>query len=594
MGKAPQKKGRHEHGSKKKHEEIYVSKAKAIHMLQTTQTDFRKLCILKGIYPQLPDKVKGLQQGKMYFYAKDIRFLVHEPTLNKYRELKTFISRLKKAKDLDEKEHENALMKYARPNFTYDHLIKERYPTFYAALEDLDDCLTLLFMLSKLPPQDDLQRREIENAAKLCKEFTTFVAKEKCLSKVFLSVKGIYYQAVILGKKVTWLVPYDFPQIVPLQVDFKVFKTFLTLYDTLMTFVNFKLFHMMGQSYPPIQTDSLNTVDSYILSLPEPETKKQNLTNQQKEIQSESEKRINSLNLEKIIKNQKKQGKEISQEEEEEEDSEDEKEDQSNEKVKETIDPFTQGEKVEKHLFKSFTFFISRECPKASIEFAIKSQGGHVSTEETDEKITHHVLDRPTIKNKKVREYIQPQWIYDCINNQILLPVHKYEPGVKLPPHLSPFVEYDENQYVPEYQQEISILKKEKEIETEDGEENIQDTDEEEMEEMYQRELDAERKGISAETLKEELKQEKKEKLREGVMTMRKKLSKKEQQEEDEKKLKETMMSRKVKNMYQGKVKADKKKKDIAENLKRKRELIKEKKAQNQDEQPEPKLKKKK
>jgi pescadillo len=591
MGKAPQKKGRHNHGSKKKQNVIYVSKAKAIHMLQTTQTDFRKLCILKGIYPQLPDKVKGLQQGKMYFFAKDIRYLLHEPTLNKYRELKTFINRLKKAKDLEEKEHEIALMKYARPNFTFDHLIKERYPTFYAALEDLDDCLTLMFMLSKLSPQDDLQRREIENAAKLCKEFTTYVAKEKCLSKVFLSVKGIYYQAVILGKKVTWLVPYDFPQIVPLQVDFKVFKTFLILYDTLLTFVNFKLFHMMGQTYPPIQTDSLNTVDSYVLTLPEPETKKQNLTSQQKEIQSESEKRINSLNLEKIIKNQKKQVKEDVDSEDSQD--EDEKEDQNNEKVKETIDPFTQGEKVEKNLFKSFTFFISRECPKASVEFVIKSQGGHISADENDEKITHHVLDRPTIKNKKIREYIQPQWVYDCINNQILLPVHKYEPGVKLPPHLSPFVEYDENQYVPEYQQEISILKKEKEIEGEQEEEMVE-TDEEEMEEMYQRELDAERKGISAESLKEELKQEKKVKLREEVMTMRKKLSKKEQQEEDEKKLKETMMSRRTRNMYQGKVKSDKKKKEITENLKRKRELIKEKKVQEKDEQPEPKLKKKK
>ena len=183
MGKAPQKVGKHNHGSKKPKEAVYLSKAQCLHRLEVSQTDFRRLCVLKGIYPQLPENVKGLHQGKMYFFAKDIKFLMHEPVLEKFRDLKSFIKRLKSARDKDEKEHESALMKYVRPNLTYDHLIKERYPTFFSALEDLDDCLTLLFMLSKLPPQDDLQRIEIENASKLCKEFTTYVAKEKCLSK---------------------------------------------------------------------------------------------------------------------------------------------------------------------------------------------------------------------------------------------------------------------------------------------------------------------------------------------------------------------------------------------------------------------------
>ena len=55
-------------------------------------------------------------------------------------------------------------------------------------------------------------------------------------------------------------------------------------------------------------------------------------------------------------------------------------------------------------------------------------------------------MDRPkenlTIVPNK--EYIQPQWILDCINSAKLLPIADYEPGKKLPPHISPFYEFSE------------------------------------------------------------------------------------------------------------------------------------------------------
>lgn len=70
----------------------------------------------------------------------------------------------------------------------------------------------------------------------------------------------------------------------------------------------------------------------------------------------------------------------------------------------------------------------------------------------SDPTITHHVVDRPKLLSGhqfEGRVYIQPQWVYDCVNAQKLLPVEPYEMNAVLPPHLSPFVEYQPGDYVP-------------------------------------------------------------------------------------------------------------------------------------------------
>ncbi len=47
------------------------------------------------------------------------------------------------------------------------------------------------------------------------------------------------------------------------------------------------------------------------------------------------------------------------------------------------------------------------------------------------------------------RSYIQPQWVFDCVNLRRLLPVDDYSPGTHLPPHLSPFTEEGPGDYIP-------------------------------------------------------------------------------------------------------------------------------------------------
>ena len=79
--------------------------------------------------------------------------------------------------------------------------------------------------------------------------------------------------------------------------------------------------------------------------------------------------------------------------------------------------------------------------------------------QEGDEAITHQVIDRPTQGHRFLsRKYVQPQWVLDSANFRVLMPAELYVPGKVPPPHLSPFVNNDEEGYTPDFAETVKRL----------------------------------------------------------------------------------------------------------------------------------------
>ena len=128
--------------------------------LQLTLKDFRRVCILKGVYPREPKK-KFEGTNKTYYHVKDLKILMHDKLLDKFRQIKAHLKKYKKLLGKKElKLAEDHMRK--QPKYTLSHVIKERYPTFVDALRDLDDALCLVSLFASLPQHHTLEISKAE------------------------------------------------------------------------------------------------------------------------------------------------------------------------------------------------------------------------------------------------------------------------------------------------------------------------------------------------------------------------------------------------------------------------------------------------
>ena len=146
--------------------------------------------------------------------------------------------------------------------------MRERYPSFLDAIRDMDDALSMVNLFASLPAAKEhgIPDASTALARRLALEFQAYVVRTHELRKVFISVKGIYFQAEILGTPVTWVAPHQLAQVLP-EVDYRIMLTFLDFYLTMLKFINFKLFHGAGLLYPPPLDDQLDRTAAGIEAL---------------------------------------------------------------------------------------------------------------------------------------------------------------------------------------------------------------------------------------------------------------------------------------------------------------------------------------
>lgn len=533
----------------------YITRNKARKKLQLSLPDFRRLCILKGIYPHEPKHKKKVNKGstapRTFYLLKDIRFLLHEPIVGKFREYKVFVRKLKKAYGKTEWSAVERLREN-KPAYKLDHIIKERYPSFIDALRDIEDALCMCFLFSTFARTGKCHVQTIQLCRRLTVEWMNYVITSRALRKVFISIKGIYYQAEVMGQLITWLVPYQFSHDHPTDVDYRVMATFTELYTTLLGFVNFRLYHSLNLVYPP-KLDS--KADLELKDMDEDDY----AMNSESYLEKLS---ALSASLARVVSAAEEEEAELDQFPVEEEDME---KMEAREKEQKQLE-------AQKKLFVGLKFFLNREVPRESLAFVIRCLGGEVSWDKsvcigstydvTDETITHHIVDRPNIDKQYInRYYIQPQWVYDCVNAKLVLPVEDYFLGVTLPPHLSPFVVEKDGDYVPPEKLKIMALQRgenpaqgqeeedeeEEEGEDEEEEEEEDDNDDEEEEDD---EEEAEEKNLKK--MEEQRSQGKSlsVKVTPGKMKVENPARLEQEEQAEEKRLAIMMMKKKEKYLY--------------------------------------------
>ncbi|TYI78514.1 hypothetical protein E1A91_D06G217600v1 [Gossypium mustelinum] len=103
----------------------YVTRSQAIKILQVSLSDFRKLCIHKGVFPREPKKkVKG--NHHTYYHLKDVMYILHDPLLEKFREIRAYQRKIKKAKAKTNDELAKLLLSRA-PSYRLDMVIRDRF-----------------------------------------------------------------------------------------------------------------------------------------------------------------------------------------------------------------------------------------------------------------------------------------------------------------------------------------------------------------------------------------------------------------------------------------------------------------------------------
>jgi len=603
-------------------EATFITRSSTLKKLQVTLKDFRRLCILKGVYPREPrGRTPGNKKGQVFYHIKDVKALAHEPLLAKFREFRAFMKKVRKAAGRNEKDEAARKDSFA-PTYTLHHLVRERYPRFVDALSDLDDALALTYLFAALPSTGRVNAKITKKAQSLAAQWGAYCSTTSAVTKSFVSVKGVYMEATIQNTKVCWVIPHAYTQNIPRDVDFRVMGTFFEFYETLLSFVLYKLYTDIGVRYPlPVTSVELSGSTSVLSAnlhvlkkvlqqagngasnaITEAVEKQANTKAGKKEVGSNSN-RDKLKTIDEALK-------QVDESDDDEDMEGDEDEVDVAGPLKDALESMNQDAAVganqtmtldedaskRKRLFAGMTIFISREVPKGYLELVCLAYGGNVGWEGNDSpvsvkdpSITHHIVDRPKLPSSyddlpKSREFVQPQWLLDSANFSFLLPTSRYAVGAELPPHLSPWVDNDEEAYKPAYAEEIECLKNGTVFTASKVDSEIAAEEDKEEESVAESEDKSDSDG-EAEASEEEEEVEEEEEEEDETEIERKRAKRKLKEDEEAQALAKTMMSKRGKRLYGRMQHGLEKKKAVVEVLHKRRQELELCKGKNKTEE---------
>ncbi|KAH6932475.1 hypothetical protein HPB50_006266 [Hyalomma asiaticum] len=412
-----------------------------------------------------------------------------------------FIRRLRKAigkNERDTAEH----IRSNEPVYRVDHIVKERYPTFVDALRDIDDALSMCYLFSSFPKGKVVKPHLVQLCRRVIVEFMHYVIATRALRKVFVSIKvDVDFKIMVTFT--------DFYVTLMGCVNYKLYHSLNLHYPPKLENEPAEPTDAEDEDEVSEHIASLNNKLKFALTnavaddAPQIDDFPEVEGESNVDIKSEEEREEKFLNLfyglkvflgredyetvdENVSTCREETLEELITEVQADDQASSSDEDDEGGDIASAVVPSDSAAKEAVELLQRY--FEHEGCPEflASLSgmgaYFLKKQlkhakqttlhsffsptqpddsfGAEVSWDESlfvgstfpesDPTVTHQIVDRPEVKKRYMnRYYVQPQWVYDCVNYRKLLPEQDYFMGEVLPPHLSPFVEEKEGDYVP-------------------------------------------------------------------------------------------------------------------------------------------------
>lgn len=358
----------------------YISKKRAAKELDLTINEFNIMCIYSSIYPVIvQNKKQQLDRADDFYYTiDDIKEVAVSACYKTFKASKK--REIKRETFIKEGMVERA-KKLKGIQMKLIPIIQRKYNSFGESMCDLGNTLTFLNVA---------KTHKIQGDYSVLDEFKKFVDENFLLKYAFLSRRGIFSQIDIEDKIVVWKEPYKITDDVDLDLSKKkIEKTEDTqlMYDYANGFVDFeKDATDLGQGNF-LENDEKEVVEDkgyYYLFHAIP---------------------VLCMHVKLLLHKMK------------------------------TMDLKSKRKKY----FDKMVFEIRNNTVEDKMEQIIMKLGGTVQTEafENIEKLVVICEDVEIVEEGKV--YVQPQYVFDCLNSDKKLDVENYLVGKKLPPHASPF-----------------------------------------------------------------------------------------------------------------------------------------------------------